>query len=174
MTNPLAHNEEQTSTGSSLSDALGGSSFGDATKSAGGLSNALGSTGGLSNALGSAGGFGSGLSSRETVIVNTDNIREFISQYKKAAGQWENVAQSVQAILDAYDEDAKTYTATGGAMPITDETRKILYEKLEKVVKSCHEFGVSVEQDCAGLEMLAQAHDENAAQASQAAENSSS
>lgn len=165
MTNPLAHNEGQSSNDSSLSDALGGSSLGDAMKSSGGLSDMLSSAGG---------GFGSGLSSRETVIVNTDNIREFISQYKKAAEQWENVAQSVQAILDAYDEDAKTYTATGGAMPITDETRKILYEKLEKVVKSCHEFGVSVEQDCAGLEMLAQAHDENAAQASQAAENSSS
>ena len=133
MTNPLAHNEGQSSNDSSLADALGGLSFGDAMKS--------------------AGGFGSGLSSRETIIVNTDNIREFISQYKKAAERWENVAQSVQAILDAYDEDAKTYTATGGAMPITDETRKILYEKLEKVVKSCHEFGVSVEQDCAGLEL---------------------
>lgn len=174
MTNPLSHNEEQTSNDSSLADALGGSSFGDAVKSTGGLSDALGSTGGLSNALGSAKGFGSGLSSRETVIVNTDNIRDFTSQYKKAAELWENVAQSVQGILDAYDEDAKTYTVTGGAMPITNETRDILYEKLEKVVKSCHEFGVSVEQDCAGLEMLAQAHDENAAQASQAAENSSS
>ena len=165
MTNPLAHNEGQSSNDSSLSDALGGSSFGDAMKSSGGLSDMLKSAGG---------GFGSGLGSRETVIVNTDNIRDFISQYKKAAERWENVAQSVQGILDAYDEDAQTYTATGGAMPITDETRKILYEKLEKVVKSCHEFGVSVEQDCAGLEMLAQAHDENAAQASQAAENSSS
>lgn len=164
MTNPLSHNEEQTSKDSSLADALGGSSFGDAVKS----------TGGLSDALGSAKGFGSGLSSRETVIVNTDNIRDFTSQYKKAAELWENVAQSVQGILDAYDEDAKTYTVTGGAMPITNETRDILYEKLEKVVKSCHEFGVSVEQDCAGLEMLAQAHDENAAQASQAAENTPS
>lgn len=99
--------------------------------------------------------------SNQSIVVNPDVLRDFSVKYYQSADAWINVANQLQLILDQFDEEASRYTETGKPMPVTADTRNILYQHFINVVKACQAYSETIKEDAEGIAYLADAFEEN-------------
>ena len=72
------------------------------------------------------------------LVINTTALREFSGKYSQSAEAWLNVANQLQLILDQFDAEASSKTENKKPMPVTQDTRRILYNHLSGVAQACH------------------------------------
>lgn len=97
----------------------------------------------------------------ESIVVNPEILRDFSAKYYSSADAWLNVANQLQLILDQFDEEASLQTETGKPMPVTLDTREILYKHLSNVAKACQAYSETIKEDAQGINYIAVAFEEN-------------
>lgn len=97
----------------------------------------------------------------QPIVLNTAALREFSGKYSQAADAWINVANQLQLILDQFDAEASNKTVNKKPMPVTGDTRQILYSHLAGVAQACKDYADTIVEDSKGIAYLADAFDEN-------------
>lgn len=87
--------------------------------------------------------------------VDPEALRDFASSYKSGTGQLENLARLSQEVLTTFESESSQYTMKGSAMPISDETQRILREQLLKYATFVREVSKSTASDSDYLSKLA-------------------
>lgn len=110
----------------------------------------------------------------QPLVINTSALREFSGKYSQSAEAWLNVANQLQLILDQFDAEASSKTENKKPMPVTQDTRQILYNHLSGVAQACQDYANTIVEDSQGILYLADAFDANEEVASAALEATSS
>ena len=97
----------------------------------------------------------------QSIVLNSTALREFSGKYSQAADAWVNVANQLQLILDQFDAEASSQTVNKKPMPVTNDTRQILFNHLAGVAQACRDYAETIVEDSQGIAYLADAFDEN-------------
>lgn len=99
--------------------------------------------------------------------VDPEALRGFATSYKAGTGQLANLARLAQEVITTFESEASQYTMKGRAMPIANETQRILREQLLKFTTFVNDVAKSAESDSDYLTKLADKYESSDQQASQ-------